>query len=98
MSDKRKIKKELSFKEEGTFQSVYAAEAWLNANGYSFGSACKDRKTGVICPIAIVYGPYELPEKWINMDDGDKILIDGIMTSNDWREGEVKIILYEKSK
>lgn len=90
MPKQREIKQELTFKEKGTFQSKYAAESWLHKNGYSYGSTCAGNY-----PVAIKYGPYDLPQKWKNMDDEDQASVDGIITSTDWREGEVKVIIYK---
>ena len=90
MAKKREIKQELTFKKEGTFQSVYDAIAWLSENGYSSGAM-----DGPFNPIAIRKGEWDLPLKWHNFDKEDKESIDGIMTSNDWREGEVKVTLYK---
>jgi len=89
MSSKARIPKETkTFKEEGTFESFYAAENWLNKNGYSYGSMCYPQ------PIAVVKGEYNLPEKWKNFSAAQKSLVDGIITSDDFREGEVTVILY----
>lgn len=85
----RKIKLKLTFKEKGTFQSMYAAESWLSKNGYSYGSTC------VFEPVAIVKGEYNLPQKWYNLTQEQKINVDGIMQSGNWREGAVEIIIYE---
>ena len=90
MAKKREIKQELTFKEEGTFQSYYAAEGYLAHIGYSCGSL-----DGSFNPVAIQKGEYTLPEKWHNFKAKDKNVIAGIMTSNDWREGEVKVTLYK---
>ena len=90
MPKKREIKQELTFKEEGTFQSMYAAQRWLNENNYGFGSL-----DGPFNPVAVQLDGYDLPQKWHNFDNQDKASVDGIMTSTDWREGEVKVILYK---
>lgn len=95
MPKQREIKQEITFKEKGTFQSMYAAQSWLRENGYSYGSTSKDRKTCQNLPVAICFGNYVAPQKWANFDDDDVESVDGIMTSNDWREGEVKVIIYK---
>ena len=90
MPKQREILQDLTFKEKGTFQSLYAAKRWLTENGYESGSldACN--------PVAIQKGEYVLPQKWHNLGPIIKsAIIDGIMTSNDWREGEVKVIIYK---
>jgi hypothetical protein len=95
MPKKREILQELTFNEKGTFQSMYAAQGWLRTNGYSYGSGSKNRVTGGDYPTAIREGAYDLPQKWHNFDDEDIESVDGIMTSNDWREGEVKVTIYK---
>jgi len=89
MVKEREIKEEHVFKVEGTFESLYAAQSWLHSNGFSYGSLCRDM------PVAIIDGPYDLPQKYKNFDEEDKDLVDGWMTSNDFREGEVKVIIYK---
>jgi hypothetical protein len=89
MPKQREIKQELTFKEKGTFESYYAAERWLHENSFEYGSMDAGN------PIAIQLDNYTLPQKWHNFDAEDKSLVDGIMTSTDWREGEVKVIIYK---
>lgn len=84
----REIKEEHSFKINGTFQSLYDAQSWCYKNGYSYGSMSKDE------PIALKYGPYDLPQKWKNFDNEEIALIDGVIISNDFREGEVIIFIF----
>jgi hypothetical protein len=89
MPKKREILQEITFNERGTFKSYYAAEAWLYKSGFSAGSIDYPN------PIAFQKHYYTLPEKWHNIKAKDKTKIDGIMTSTDWREGEVKVIIYK---
>lgn len=89
MHHRRIIKEEHTFNEHGTFESLYAAEAWLSSKGYSTGSL-----DGLGQPVAIVKGEYNLPQKWHNFNAKEKTLVDGIITSSNWREGEVKITIY----
>lgn len=91
----RKEVQRLNFKVEGTFQSMYAAQRWLTENNYSYGSPCKDRLHGGDLPVAIQKGEYNLPQKWMHFDKEDKELVDGIMISHDFREGDVTIVIYE---
>lgn len=69
---------------------MFAAESWLKSQGYSSGSTTHGYQ-----PVAIMKGEYLLPQKWHNFTREDKAMIDGVMISTDWREGEVKIILFE---
>ena len=75
----------LTFKEEGTFQSLYAAHRWLDENGYQYGSNCAGQ------PVAITKGEYNLPQKIKNMNKIHKLMADGWITSPDFREGEVVV-------
>lgn len=86
----RKIKEEKVFNEPGTFKSMWAAERWLSENGYSFGSTTHGNN-----PVAIRKGEYDLPQKWNNFTKSGKASVDGVMVSSDWREGSVKVILFE---
>ena len=89
MPKKREILQEITFNEKGTFKSYYAADAWLHQSGFSTGSMDYPN------PIAFQAGQYQLPEKWHNFKPKHKALVSGIMTSTDWREGEVKVIIYK---
>lgn len=86
---KRRALKTISFKESGTFEGLYAAQKWLKENGYEYGSLCGHD------PVAITKGIYDLPQKWINFNKLEKSLVDGVMLSTDFREGEVTVILYK---
>ncbi len=87
---KREIKQELSFKESGTFASYYAACGWLEKNGYSYGSTCCGRSNHC----GLLKGDFNIA-KWYNLTNKEIQQLDGIMTSYDYREGEVKIIIYK---
>lgn len=86
----KKIKDVQVFDEKGTFKSLYAAQSYLRSNGYSYGSSSR------IHPIAAMKGEYELPQKWYNMSDLDKTLIDAVIVSNDFREGIVSVIIFDE--
>lgn len=88
---KREIKQELSFKENGTFESYYKACKWLKDNGYSYGDTACSRSHH--CGILKGEGLY-IP-KFYHLKNKEIALLDGIMTSLDYREGEVRIILYK---
>lgn len=77
------------FKKRGDFQSLYAAERWCSENGYECGSL-----DGLGQPIALKKGEYDLPQKWHNFNVAQKKSIDGYMISSNWREGEVKVVIF----
>ncbi len=88
--ESRMIIKSLDFKVKGTFESFYAAEHWLHENKYCYGSLCGND------PVIILKGNnYHYPQKWINVPEAGRKKIDGIITSTDFREGTVTIILYK---
>jgi hypothetical protein len=88
MITNRKIVKEIFFREEGTFQSLYAAQKWLYDNGYSYGSNCAG------APIGILKGEYNIA-KWKNLSAAEKNLLHGVMVSDDFREGTIAIKFFE---
>ena len=88
----RIVKSRLDFTEPGTFQSRYAAQRYLTDYGFDYGSL------DVPNPVAFVKGEYELPWKWHNINSAGKELIDGVMVSNDWREGTVTLVFFEPLK
>lgn len=74
------------------FGALYEATAWLNSKGYNEGSLCMDE------PIGFVQGGYRsygLPEKWKNMTKTDKKKLSGMMLSDNFRNGNVKVVLLE---
>lgn len=80
----------LKFKNDGQlFSAWYNAQAWLHKHGYSCGSTC-------LSPyVAIQKGEYTLPQKVHNFCKEDMALIDGVIYSLDYRNGEVEIWLKE---
>jgi hypothetical protein len=88
----REVKEHKTFKEAGTFESYYAAQHWAEEKGYVYGSMCGDK------PIALRKGEsfddYDLPEKWKNMSSAEKKSVDGVIISNDFREGTVHVLLF----
>ena len=90
----REIKQVHIFNLKGTFQGLYAAQSWCKANGYSYGSTSVNRMMGGDYPVAMLKGKYDLPQKWGNFDKEDKARVDGVMVSVDFREGEVRIYIF----
>lgn len=84
----RDVKHKISITKPGTFQSYYAACGWCSENGYEYGS------TDIGNKVALRKGEYNLPQKWKNMDDAEKNSVDGIMTSDDFREGTIIIYIF----
>lgn len=83
--------KQMEFKVEGTFQSMYAAQEWVKENGYDYGSSC----TGM--PTAIMKGDYysyDLPHKWRNFTSKQRNAVHGTMIG-DLREGPVFVKIFE---
>lgn len=91
MKKEKTLKETKVFENKGTFKALWAAEGWLKSNGYSYGSTCVPYKE-----VAIVRGEYNLPQKWKNMDKEQRRSVDGVMVSNDYREGPVIVQLFEQ--
>ncbi len=81
---------EITFDKVGTFSALYAAQAWLRENGYSFGSLC------VGMPIGILKGTWSIA-KWRNLTGKEREQLDGQLTSDDFREGPVVLRLKESA-
>ena len=75
-----------TFRSSGTFSAYYAASEWLGQHGYSVGSMERDY------PIGIKKGSYSIA-KWTNLSDSDRFLLDGVLRSDDFREGDVTLLL-----
>lgn len=72
----------IEFKKPGTFQSLYAAEAWCLENGISVGQSCATGPTGLL------FGDYTWIAKWRNLTAKERSALHGTM-SGDFREGPV---------
>ena len=89
----REVVKKVNIKVDGTFSSVYEAEKQLRELGYTIGSMCGGEPIGFACG-----EKYNYISKWYNMNRDEHSLLDGVMISNDWREGSVDIIWFNEPK
>ena len=89
----REIVKQITIKVEGTFSSVYKAEDKLRKMGYTIGSMCGGEPIGFADA-----EKYDYISKWRNMTSEEHTKLDGVMISNDWREGSVDIIWFVEPK
>jgi hypothetical protein len=89
----REITRRDNVKVEGTFASVYEAEKRLREMGYTIGSMCGGDPIGFACN-----EKYDYISKWHNMRQDEHKKLDGVMISNDWREGGVEIIWFSEPK
>lgn len=74
-----------TFSETGTFQALYAAQNWLAANGYSFGSTCRGSPTGILKGDFVI-------AKWLNLTKAEIAQLDGQITGDN-REGPLTVTL-----
>jgi hypothetical protein len=81
------------FKPEGTFQAFYNAEGRLKELGYTTGSMCRTEPIGFADADKCDY-----VAKWYNIDREDKGKLDGVMVSDDFREGGVTIVFFTPPK
>lgn len=87
----RNVKTKKSFKSNGTFQSMYDAERWLNDQGFSCGSSCAMKPTAIMKGDYYEYG---LPHKWKNFTKSEIKSVHGAMVG-DKRNGPVTVYLFE---
>lgn len=73
----------IEFTQQGTFQALYAAQAWCRENGISFGSSC------AMCPTGLLFGDWAI-SKWRNLSPRERSELHGAMSGN-FREGPVII-------
>ena len=73
----------------GTFSSVNEAMRILKERGNEIGSMSGDQ------PIGFAKG-YGYIAKWYNLSKSDIEKLDGVLISNDFREGSVKIVTFKK--
>lgn len=76
-----------TFKAGDDFEAFYAAEKWLEDNGYSSGSMERER------PIGIAKGDCYI-SKWRNLGQ-DKALLDGCIAAGDKRNSDVTVIIFD---
>lgn len=89
----RKVAAEMEFQNDGNdFSGYYESVDWCHAHGYNNGSMDAGARGN---PIAIQKGEYTLPWKWHNFEPSDKKLIDGVIISDNWRNGSVKVLIFE---
>jgi hypothetical protein len=75
------------------FGNLYSACQFLIDNEYSYGSMSRQ------LPIPIQLGSdYKLHQKWYNLSEGEKKNVDGVILSDDFRNGTVKILIFNKQK
>jgi len=75
-----------TFKAHGTFSAFNDATEWLTERGYSCGSMQRDE------PIGVKKGEFSIA-KWRHLEDGERFLLDGVLRSDDFREGDVSLML-----
>ncbi|GFM49014.1 hypothetical protein K5D38_04860 [Pseudomonas cichorii] len=76
-----------TFSNPGTFKALWAAQEWLQQNGYSYGSTCREM------PIGILKGDYVIA-KWKNLTQQEISELDGDL-QGDMREGPITVTLKE---
>lgn len=78
----------LTFKGDGTsFSATTEAEKWLRERGFSIGSMCMGEPRGLLREQGVWI------HKWRNLSSADKELLDGVITSDNHRDGEVTVNL-----
>lgn len=88
----REVELLIEFFVPGTFESMYAAQAWCESNGYSYGSSCAPMRMQ-----GLLKGKGILIAKWKNLTPGEIKELDGIMiTVGDAREGKMRIAIFKK--
>lgn len=79
---------EKTFKSTGTFTAINDATKWLQENGFSVGRMCSPD------PIGFKKGDWNIM-KWRNLSNDDRGMLDGRITSSDFREGDVIVTFNE---
>jgi hypothetical protein len=90
----RKVREEKVFtgSPKMVFGALYEATAWLNKQGYTEGSLDYPNPIGFTQGS---YRSYDLHWKWHNLSREDKKKLSGVIMSDDWRHGNVKVIFLE---
>ena len=86
----RPVAKRITFNEEGTFSSYYAAEAHVKAEGNTTGSMCGSEPIGFAPADEVDY-----IAKWRNIDPADRKLVHGVIIQKEgFREGPVEVVYF----
>lgn len=80
----------VEFNQKGTFQALYAAEAWCREHGISVGQSSATGPTGLL------FGKYDWIAKWRNLTQQERAELHGTM-DGDFREGPVVINLKDSA-
>lgn len=80
------------FTQKGDFAAIHAAESYCKSKGFSVGRMDGDS------PIALVKRSMNYIAKWHNLSHEDRESLDGIIESEDFREGPVKVTFYNKEQ
>ncbi|MYM92446.1 hypothetical protein [Duganella vulcania] len=76
----------VEFNQQGTFQALYAAQAWCEEHGISYGQSCAGGPTGLL------FGHWDWIAKWRNLTVKERAALHGTI-EGDMREGPVVIVL-----
>ncbi len=86
----RKIQSTENFPANGTFGAINEARKSIQDQGYIAGSMCMHQ------PIAFMNRDiYSLVAKWKNLTRKERSQVDGVIISNDFREGAVTVVIFE---
>jgi hypothetical protein len=81
------------YKPTGTFEAWRSAESYLKELGYTVGSMCLNNPIGFADEDNFGY-----VAKWDNIDVTDRASLDGVVISNDFREGGCRILFFNTPK
>ncbi|HRZ18724.1 MAG TPA: hypothetical protein P5136_01590 [Methanofastidiosum sp.] len=76
----------------GTFEAISDVRASLRKRTYCVGSMASTE------PIAIAKGKDILISKWHNIGPEDANRIDGVILSEDFREGDIYVLLFKRRR
>lgn len=89
----RNVLQVAEFESSDDFGSLRDAESWLHHRGYSYGST----DVGTVIAISKKLD-YPFSQKWCNFLNSNKKKIDGAIVSGNFRNGPVKVYLFDYSK
>jgi len=84
------VKNVIKFDASGTFGAVRKAESRASELGYTRGSMCRDEPIGLAWAEEVQY-----IAKWYNIDAKDRAKLNGVLLSDDFREGDVWLVEFK---
>jgi hypothetical protein len=81
-----------TFEHDGEdFSAFYAAMRWVHSLGFDTWTLSGDDPIGIVRTVGGLAGKSVSGRKWRNLDEDEIAALDGVLVSDDWRNGDVGV-------